>query len=686
MKRSLFIVLSLIILTTFLAGPSSAENYAVLISAGETTADHKAYHSEFWYDLILIYTTLIDEGYEHENIYVLYGSGTDFESTEGCYVNPYGQSITDFDNSQSTIIAVFDSLSTIMLDADFLFVWWMGHGAPNDGDVDFRIENTGEVVHDYEFASYVKKIRHYRQKMFSFMTCFSGGILDDLEDPTSIVMTSATNDQPSASAILCDTQHAEFNYHSTAALHWQTPCYNCGSVDADENEDGRISFGEAFSYAQSGTARSEPQLSDAGYAADGTYLVQSEIFVAADGSGDYPTIQTAINAAQDLDVIILGDGIFTGPENRELDLLGKRLAICSQSGHPDNCIIDCEDDGNGIYFYYGETPVTLLGGVSIINGNSSFPGGAVYCDGSSPRISNCRIVDNSSVQSGGGVFLFESSPRMIDCRISGNNTSQMGGGIYFENASPTLAGCTVTANGATGNGGGLYMINSHPSLTSCTLSDNNSTLSGGGIYTTLGSSPSVNRTIIWGNTANGLGDELYVDINTSVTLECSDIDPAGIFELGTIYWEEGNIITDPMFCGGFYEDPYTINSDSPCAPENNPYCGLIGAWPVGCGGDLEVGITPLNGQEFDPGDIIIYEAWITNNSDSPLPVMTYIYASNVSVWQLMLYGPLMLTIPPQTTLGPVTLHSPIPMGAPPMTAYMCITANEVHDCFQVTVH
>ena len=51
--------------------------YAVLISAGDTIADDAMYHSEYWYDLILMYRTLIENGFSHNNIFVLYGVGND---------------------------------------------------------------------------------------------------------------------------------------------------------------------------------------------------------------------------------------------------------------------------------------------------------------------------------------------------------------------------------------------------------------------------------------------------------------------------------------------------------------------------------------------------------------------------------------------------------------------------------
>jgi len=42
----------------------------------------------------------------------------------------------------------------------------------------------------------------------------------------------------------------------------------------------------------------------------------------------------------------------------------------------------------------------------------------------------------------------------------------------------------------------------------------------------------------------------------------------------------GNFTADPLFCG---VGNYYLRADSPCAPENQPRCGLIGPLPVGCG-------------------------------------------------------------------------------------------------------
>jgi hypothetical protein len=59
-----------------------------------------------------------------------------------------------------------------------------------------------------------------------------------------------------------------------------------------------------------------------------------------DGTGDYPTIQAAINVAVDGDVILLGDGVFTGSGNNEIEFLGKAIHLKAEAGGPETCAID----------------------------------------------------------------------------------------------------------------------------------------------------------------------------------------------------------------------------------------------------------------------------------------------------------------------------------------------------------
>jgi pectin methylesterase-like acyl-CoA thioesterase len=106
-------------------------------------------------------------------------------------------------------------------------------------------------------------------------------------------------------------------------------------------------------------------------AAAETYVVRP------DATGDFATIQEAIEAAVDGDTIELADGIFTGECNRDIDYGGKSITIMSQSGDPEACIIDCGgkegERHRGFYFQSGEDENARLEGVTIRNGTAHGP-------------------------------------------------------------------------------------------------------------------------------------------------------------------------------------------------------------------------------------------------------------------------------------------------------------------------
>lgn len=64
--------------------------------------------------------------------------------------------------------------------------------------------------------------------------------------------------------------------------------------------------------------------------------------VSPDGPGDYPTIQAAVDAVVDYDVIELADGTFTGDGNRDIEVPAKNITIRSEGGDPMSCIVDCQ--------------------------------------------------------------------------------------------------------------------------------------------------------------------------------------------------------------------------------------------------------------------------------------------------------------------------------------------------------
>ena len=124
--------------------------------------------------------------------------------------------------------------------------------------------------------------------------------------------------------------------------------------------------------------------------------------------GDQPTIQAGIDAVVNGDTVLVANGTYTGPDNKNLDFNGKAITVTSENG-AENCIIDCEGSGRGFYFPNGESAASVVDGFTITNGSADY-GGGIYCNNSSPTITNNIITNNSSDYHGGGIACFTSSP------------------------------------------------------------------------------------------------------------------------------------------------------------------------------------------------------------------------------------------------------------------------------------
>lgn len=242
-----------------------------------------------------------------------------------------------------------------------------------------------------------------------------------------------------------------------------------------------------------------------------TYIVNP------DGTGDFPTIQAAVDAVADGDVIELTDGTFTGEGNRDIDYLGKAITIRSESGDPERCIIDCQaswpDYHRSFFFHCGEGPGSLVEGISIRNGRAD-RGGGIYCSASSPSLADCILSHNSAhapLGSGGGMYCLNCSPTLANCTFSHNSAVwnySAGGGLYCQYSSPTLIGCTFISNSAddAGTAGGILCSDgSSPTLTRCTFAANSAAVAGGGIFWEHDSSPTLTDCVFFDNSAGGGG-------------------------------------------------------------------------------------------------------------------------------------------------------------------------------------
>jgi len=265
------------------------------------------------------------------------------------------------------------------------------------------------------------------------------------------------------------------------------------------------------------------------------------------------SIQTKINEAVDEDIIILGPGTYVG----NINFSGKAITI--KSTDPNNwdvvaaTIIDGNQTGSVVIFNSGEGSASVLRGITIKHGQDEF-GGGIYCESSSPSISNCSITGNTTFSVdeygyGGGIYCYNSPGlNIVNCTIT-ENSSDWGGGICCDYSSPIITNCIITKNSASvfGEGGGIYCESSSPCFKNCTICGNSASTGGGiGCYC---SSPYMVNSIFWDN-----GSEIHTASGSHPKLSYCDIQGG--------YQGLGNIDADPLFIDP--NNDYSLGSISPC--------------------------------------------------------------------------------------------------------------------------
>ena len=256
--------------------------------------------------------------------------------------------------------------------------------------------------------------------------------------------------------------------------------------------------------------------------AGGTYqlrMTSNVLHVDGDGPADFSKIQDAINSAENGHIIIVRDGVYSGPGNYDIDFRGKAITVRSVDPNDPvvvaTTVIDCDRQGRGFYFDSDEGPSSVLDGLTITRGQAQ-SGAGIYCGyGTGPTIRNCIISNNTASLDGsgqgGGIYCASTSyPTIEKCKVTDNSAESDGGGIYFRPSSPTVTNCTITDNQAlNGRGDGIYCDS-----TSISLGD-------------FGSSTEIDGIVIGGDDATisgpgslviSPGGEMVVEDNTTIDL------------------------------------------------------------------------------------------------------------------------------------------------------------------------
>ncbi len=119
----------------------------------------------------------------------------------------------------------------------------------------------------------------------------------------------------------------------------------------------------------------------------------------------YATIQAAVDAAAPGDTVLVADGTYRGPGNRDIDLAGKAITVRSEHG-PGTCVIDCEgtspEPHRGFRVANYESSATRIEGFMIEFGlapaepNCPSSGGGLFIYSANPTIRNCVFVQNTT--------------------------------------------------------------------------------------------------------------------------------------------------------------------------------------------------------------------------------------------------------------------------------------------------
>jgi hypothetical protein len=235
----------------------------------------------------------------------------------------------------------------------------------------------------------------------------------------------------------------------------------------------------------------------------------------------YSTIQSALNACQLGDTVLVNSGIYY--EN----IIWPNIANIKlfSNGDSSNTIIDGSNLNSVIIFDSVNTidTFTVIKGFKIRNGNltgvNSF-GGGIFINKCSPKFIEVNITQNnisgSSLAYGAGVYAYESDALFLNSSISFNKilygTWAYGGGIYIEKGSLKLVNTVFNNNNINsyswGYGGGIYCIKSNSNFNYCNVNDNlifaSSWAFGGGLYLADSSFTLIQNTIINNNKLKSL--------------------------------------------------------------------------------------------------------------------------------------------------------------------------------------
>ena len=275
----------------------------------------------------------------------------------------------------------------------------------------------------------------------------------------------------------------------------------------------------------------------------------------------YSTIQSAINAANDGDIIEVESGKYS--EN--ISFNGKNVNVRAKDGPTVTTISPAVDNINSsiITFNQNEHSGAVLQGFTLADGKAPYGAGILIANGASPSISNCtiknciaeksgggiaimgnntmpnisggsisynkatngagiaclddaklfiesvRIDQNEAYDSGGGIYIFaDATIHSRNVTINDNTAANYGGGVFLNQTTTILRGMIIEKNTAAYGSGLAMRANVSTLVDQCIIKKHTTATKGGGIYAWSSDSPEIRNTFITSNTSN-MGGGIY---------------------------------------------------------------------------------------------------------------------------------------------------------------------------------
>ena len=241
----------------------------------------------------------------------------------------------------------------------------------------------------------------------------------------------------------------------------------------------------------------------------------SDLGICTNSSNPCRTLQYAVDAADEGDVIKVAGGIYAALTHRpapaayagssiitQVVYISKTVAIRGgyapqdwSTADPDTYPTTLDGRGQGrVLFITGNATAadTLLEGLRLAFGNAAGLGG-----------------DPLGYDAGGGIYGLQASATLSDSLIL-SNTAEAGGGLYSLDSEWTLSDNAFEANTAAGRGGGLYLVESFSQMNGNVIRLNEAGEGGGGVLVLAGEAQLTNN-VIADNSSGSEGPGLHIE-------------------------------------------------------------------------------------------------------------------------------------------------------------------------------